>query len=177
MVQSKEPIMRKLLPTTLPVLFALCLGGAAYAQDEGFLTSLDGKWGGSGAVRVDAGSSPVRVNCKFDSDTTARSMALDGSCTGLVVVSRDIGATIKADGDRYTGTYIGSRTGPAGLNGKQSGNALNLAIRWAADVNGDRLAQLKLEKVGDNGMRLTTIDKDPQTGKSVVISKIELQRL
>ena len=60
---------------------------------------------------------------------------------------------------------------------KQSGNALNLAIRWAADVNGDRLAQLKLEKVGENGMRLTTIDKDPQTGKSVVISKIELQRL
>jgi hypothetical protein len=104
-------------------------------------------------------------------------MALDGSCTGLVVVSRDIGANIKTDGTSYTGTYIGSSTGPAGLSGKRSGNALNLGIRWASDVNGDRKAQLRLEKVGDNGMRLTTTDKDPATGKSVVISDINLRRL
>src|SRR4029079_6072051 len=110
---------------------------------------------------------PVKVSCKFSSDTTPSSMALDGRCTGLVVISRNIGANITTNGNGYRGVYRGSRTGPAALSGKQSGNSLNLAIRWAADVNGDRSAQLKLEKVGDNGMRLTTLDKDPKTGKRV----------
>lgn len=51
-----------------------------------------------------------------------------------------------------------------------------LGIRWAKEVNGDRAAQLKLEKIGDNGMRLTTTDKDPATGKNIVISEINLNR-
>ena len=168
--------MKKSLAGLL-VASALCFGSAAHAADADFLKSLEGNWAGKGSVKVDADSSPINVNCKFASDTTASSMALDGSCTGLVVVSRDIGANIKTDGKSYTGTYIGSSTGPAGLSGKRSGNALNLGIRWASDVNGDRKAQLRLEKVGDNGMRLTTTDKDPATGKSVVISDINLRRL
>ena len=69
-----------------------------------------------------------------------------------------------------------SSTGPAGLNGNRSGDALVLGIRWAKAVNGDRTAQLKLEKVGDNGMRLRTTDKDPATGKNIVISEINLNR-
>ena len=168
--------MKKSLAGLL-VASALCFGSAAHAADADFFKSLEGNWAGKGSVKVDADSSPINVNCKFASDTTASSMALDGSCTGLVVVSRDIGATIKTDGKSYKGTYIGSSTGPAGLSGKRSGNALNLGIRWASDVNGDRKAQLRLEKVGDNGMRLTTTDKDPATGKSVVISDINLRRL
>ena len=167
----KIPLGRALL-----IASTLSLVSAAHSQD-GFLASLNGTWAGNGSVRIDADSSPVNVSCKFSSDTTPSSMALDGTCTGLVVISRDIGATISTDGSRYRGVYRGSRTGPAALNGKQSGNSLNLAIRWAADVNGDRSAQLKLEKVGDNGMRLTTLDKDPKTGKPVVISKIDLRRL
>jgi hypothetical protein len=65
---------------------------------------------------------------------------------------------------------------PAGLSGNRSGNALVLGIHWAKKVNGDRAAQLRLEKIGDNGMRLTTIDKDPATGKTIVISRIDLSR-
>jgi hypothetical protein len=168
--------MNKLLPGLL-VASALCLGSAAHAADAEFLKSLQGNWAGEGSVKVDADSSAVGVNCKFVSDTTDSSMSLDGSCTGLVVMSRDIGAKIKTDGKSYKGTYIGSSTGPAGLSGKRSGNALNLGIRWAKDVNGDRSAKLRLEKVGDNGMRLTTMDTDPATGKSVVISDINLRRL
>jgi hypothetical protein len=155
---------------------ALWLGASANAQDQAFLASLDGNWSGKGSVRLRADSSPVNVTCKFTSDTTETSMELDGTCTGLVVVSRDVGATIKSAGGRYTGVYRGSRTGPAGLAGRQSGNTLDLAIRWARNVNGDRAAQLKLEKVGDDGMRLTTVDQHPETGKSVVISRIDLRR-
>ena len=149
----------------------------AFAHGEdGFFGSLAGKWAGSGTVRLQARSTPISVNCRFASATTARSMDLDGSCTGLVVVSRDIGAEIKSDGRRFSGVYRGSRTGPAALSGTQAGNSLNLSIRWARNVNGDRAAALKLEKVGKNGMRLITTDQDPDTGKSVVTSNIDLQR-
>ena len=162
---------------SLIVAAALCLSGVAHAADAEFLKSLSGKWAGKGSVKVEADSQPISVNCKFASDTTDTSMSLDGNCTGMVVVSRAIGADIKTDGTSYKGTYVGSSTGPAGLSGKRSGNALNLGIRWASEVNGDRSARLRLEKVGDNGMRLTTIDTDPATGKSIVISEINLRRL
>jgi hypothetical protein len=165
------------LARLLAIASTLCFGGVAHAADADFLKSLEGSWAGKGSVKPEADSLPISVNCKFASDTTDTSMSLDGECTGFVVVSREIGADIKTDGKSYKGTYIGSRTGPARLVGKRSGNALNLGIRWAKDVNGDRAARLRLEKVGDNGMRLTTTDTDPATGKSVVISDINLRRL
>ncbi len=42
--------------------------------------------------------------------------------------------------------------------------------------DGDRSARLTIEKIGSDGMRLTTVDTDPKTGKSVVTSQIDLQR-
>jgi len=153
-----------------------CIAGPAQAADAAFLKSFAGSWAGKGTVKVDADSQPIKINCKFASDATESSLSLNGKCTGYVVFSRAIGADVKTNGQTYTGTYIGSSTGPAGLSGNRSGSALVLAIHWAKEVNGDRAAQLKLEKVGDNGMRLTTIDKDPATGKSIVISQISLSR-
>lgn len=175
--KEREITVKRMLALTSLLLSALASSGPSGAQEEAFFASLDGEWAGKGSVRIEADSAPLNVRCKFSSDTTASSMALDGSCTGLAVFSREIGATIKGNGSRYSGVYRGSSTGPAALSGKQSGNALNLAIRWAADVNGDRSAQLRLEKVGGNGMRLTTMDEDPESGKSVVISRIDLRRL
>lgn len=154
----------------------LCIAGPAHAADAAFLKSLAGSWAGKGTVKTDADSSPIKINCKFASDATDSSLSLDGKCTGYVVFSRAIGADVKTDGKTYTGTYTGSSTGPAGLSGNRSGDALVLGIRWAKEVNGDRAAQLKLEKVGDNGMRLTTSDKDPATGKNILISEINLSR-
>jgi len=166
----------KTLAKLLLAASALSFGGFAHADDAEFLRSLDGNWSGSGSVKSTADSSPVSVSCEFSSDTTDSSMSLDGSCTGLVIISRSIGADLKANGKSYTGTYVGSRTGPAALAGKRSGNALNLGIRWARNVNGDQTAQLKLERIGNNGMRLTTLDNDPDTGKRIVISRIDLRR-
>lgn len=166
------------LLTALAAASVLTLAAArADAEESGFLTSLDGEWAGKGSVRLRADSAPVNVNCRFNSDTTASSMALDGTCTALVLASRQVGATIKAEGSRYSGVYRGSRTGPAALSGKRSGNVLDLAIRWAGNVNGDRSARLTLEKVGADGMRLTTVDEHPETGERVVISRIDLRRL
>lgn len=155
---------------------ALSIGTAAHASEAAFLQSLDGKWSGKGTVKVRTNSSPVNVTCKFDSDATETSLSLDGNCRGLVIVSRAIGADLKANGSKYSGSYVGAGTGTAGLSGTRSGNAINLDIAWAKEVNGDRKAQMTVEKVGDNGMRLTTIDVDPETGKNVVTSRINLRR-
>ncbi|MGO7815340.1 hypothetical protein ACC674_37710, partial [Rhizobium ruizarguesonis] len=79
-------------------------------------------------------------------------------------------------GDTYTCSYVGAGTGTAGLGGRLEGNAISLSIRWAKEVNGDRRAQMTIEKTGASGMRLTTFDTDPATGRSVVTSRIELHR-
>lgn len=154
----------------------LCIAGPAHASDASFLQSLAGNWAGKGTVTVETGSRPIKINCKFASNATENSLSLNGQCTGYVVFSRAIGADVKTDGKTYTGIYTGSRTGPAGLRGKRAGSALVLGIHWAKEVNGDRAAQLRLEKLPNNRMRLTTTDKDPATGKDLVISEINLTR-
>lgn len=161
-------------------LLAMCLvpagGFAAHANDGAFLNSLEGNWTGKGTVKVRTNSSPVNVNCKFATASSDTSLSLDGTCTGLVVFTRAIGADLKANGTKYSGTYTGAGTGTAGLDGARSGNSINLGIRWAKEVNGDRVARMTVEKVGENGLRLITTDEDPATGKDVVTSTISLTR-
>jgi hypothetical protein len=160
------------------ILIAGCLSASQAGAAEGdFLNFFNGNWSGSGSVKVTTTSPTVSVSCKFGSKSTSSSLSFDGNCRGLVVVSRQIKADLRAKGSNYTGTYIGSTTGPAGLSGRRSGNAINLGISWAKDVNGDRKAQLSIQKVGNNGMRLTVTDLDPKTGKSVVTSRIDLQKI
>ena len=155
---------------------SLLAAGSAHADDADFLRSFQGNFAGKGTVKVTAQAPTVNVSCTFKSGATATSLSLDGNCRGLVLVTRAISADLKSSGKGYSGVYIGSRTGPAQLNGKRSGNALNLAIRWAKEVNGDRTARLTVEKTGGDGMRLTVTDADPKTGKTVVTSRIDLKR-
>jgi hypothetical protein len=154
----------------------LSFGAVAHAGDAEFLKSLDGIWSGTGMVKVRVNSSPMNVSCKFSSDSTERSLSLEGRCTGFMGFSRAIGAVIKSNGTRYWGSYVGAGTGTAGLNGKRAGNALELGIHWAKVVNGDRSAKMTIEKIGSDGMRLSTVDTDPKTGESVVTSQINLHR-
>jgi hypothetical protein len=160
-------------------LLAGCLmaaSGSAHADEADFLSSLQGDFAGKGTVQVTTDVPNVGVSCSFKSNATSTSLSLDGNCRGLVVVTRAISANLKVTGAKYSGVYVGSRTGPAQLNGSRSGNAINLGIRWATEVNGDLKAQLTVEKTSGNGMRLTVTDVDPKTGKSVVTSRIDLKR-
>ena len=154
----------------------LSSGAVAHAGEAEFLKSMDGNWSGKGTVKVRVNSFPMNISCKFTSDATDTYLSLEGKCTGLMGVSRAIGALIRTNGSTYSGSYRGAGTGTAGLNGKRSGNAIKLAIHWAKEVNGDRSARMTIEKIGSNGMRLTTIDTDPKTGKSVVTSQINLRQ-
>ncbi|ESX19265.1 MULTISPECIES: hypothetical protein [unclassified Mesorhizobium] len=161
-------------------LLAGCLltaSAAAHADEANFLSSLQGNFSGKGTVKVTTDAPTVNVSCTFNSDATSSSLSLDGNCRGLVVVTRAISANLKARGAKYTGVYVGSRTGPAQLAGSRSGNAISLGIRWAAEVNGDRKAWLTVEKTSGDGMRLTVTDVDPKTGKNVVTSRIDLKRI
>ena len=174
---KKDPDMKKILARVLLAASVSFGASASGASESDFLTSLKGNWSGTGMVKVRANSSPIKVSCKFASDATPSSLALNGNCRGMVVVSRAISANLKASGARYSGSYTGAGTGKAGLNGRRRGNAINLAIRWAKEVNGDRDARLVVEKVGANGMKLITVDRNPATGKDIVTSQINLRRL
>lgn len=149
---------------------------AAAASEENFLSTLDGQYEGRGQVRLRTNREPINVTCSFTSNTSATALSLKGRCRGLLVVSRAVGAELKVTGGSYRGSYLGSRTGPAALSGQRKGNTLNLAIRWAKKVNGDRQANLSVARVGARGLTLTTRDRDPSTGKMVVTSEIVLQR-
>lgn len=94
----------------------------------------------------------------------------------MVILSRAISADLTIADGRYSGSYIGAGTGKAGLSGKRVGDKINLGIKWAKEVNGDRTANMTIEKVGSQGMSLTTVDKDPATGESVITSRIDLRR-
>lgn len=160
--------------------FCGCLAagaGPARADESAFLRSLEGNWAGKGSVKVRVTAPTIRVSCKFTSAAAAGSLTLDGDCRGLLVFSRHITATLKADGSKYSGTYVGAGTGPAGLRGIRTGSAIDLGITWAKAVNGDRKARMTVQKSGKNGMTLTTTDVDPKTGKSVVTSRIDLKRI
>lgn len=175
--RPKVTHMIKVLACSITIATAsMVMAGAAHADESAFLKTLAGSWSGNGTVKVRTNAPTIKVTCRFKSDTNAGSLALIGRCTSLMVFSRVISANLKASGDTYSGSYIGAGTGTAGLGGKRNGDAINLAIRWAKEVNGDRRAEMTIKKVGASGMRLTTVDTDPATGRSVVTSRIDLRR-
>lgn len=159
-------------------LLAACLFSTtgAHADEANFLHSLQGKFAGKGTVRLRTNMPVMNISCTFTSNATANSLSLDGTCRAMLIMTRQIRADLKTNGTTYTGTYIGSRTGPAGLKGRRVGNAINLDIHWAKIVNGDRDAELTVEKIGADDMRLTVTDMDPKTHKIVVTSRIDLKR-
>jgi hypothetical protein len=168
--------MMRFLSVCLLAGALIVVASAVQAEESAFLKSLQGKWAGNGTVKMRTNAKPIAVSCRFDSSATDSSFSLDGSCRGLLVISRTIGADLKFNGATYTGSYIGAGTGKAGLIGSRRNDSINLDIRWAKKVNGDRNAQLVLQKVGNNGMKLTTVDLDPISGKPVVTSEINLLR-
>ncbi|SDA97237.1 hypothetical protein [Sinorhizobium sp. NFACC03] len=160
----------------LLVVMTACAAGVARADEGAFLKSLGGSWAGSGVVRIRTNMSPVNVSCSFNSEATGLALSMAGVCRGMLLISRSIDAKLRYTGSTYSGSYLGPRGGRAGLDGSRRGDAINLTIRWAKEVNGDRRADLTVRKIGADGMQLTTVDVDPASGKRVVTSEINLRR-
>ena len=130
----------------------------AYAAPNSFFNGLSGSWSGSGQAYLSR-FGEVSANCRLAVTGAGTQVAMKGSC-GKLVFSRPVGLTIKnAGGNRYIGTYTGSRTGPAKLEGTLQGDRLIMNIRWGGLVNGDRTAQMVLERTGPNSFAQTVNDR------------------
>lgn len=164
--------MKRFLIAPLAFATMLAAAPAAQAADAAFLRSLDGSWRGGGPVRMTPGSSPVNVTCSIASSASETSLSLDGSCTGMVVFSRRIGAELRFDGTSYSGSYVGSPRGTASLAGNRSGRVIELALNWP----GRPPASMRLESPTEDRMVLTTIETHPDTGENVVTAEFELVR-
>jgi len=161
---------------TAALVLPMGIAGSATAAEGEFLKSIDGKWSGKGTVLTRIGGKSVNVSCNVDFSAGADDLAMQGSCRALAVVSRSISAALKASGTRYSGTYTGPSGQPSSLSGTRQGDSINLAVRWARNINGDRKAMMTIAKLGENRLRLQTIDNDPASGKSVVTSRIDLSQ-
>ncbi|PKA38799.1 hypothetical protein N2599_12450 [Rhizobium sullae] len=149
---------------------------AAAGQEANFLQSLAGNWQGTGHVLMRIGSDPINVRCSFATAAGRVNFSMNGSCRGFLVVRRGVSANLRLSGSRYTGAYVGPSGQPSVLSGKRRGNAIDLSVRWARPVNGDRNANMTIEKVGADGLRLRTVDRDLTTGRPVITSSIDLRR-
>lgn len=150
---------------------------AAVASEADFLKSIEGNWSGGGTVLTKLGGSNVGVSCKMKSSANAANFAMDGSCRALVVVTRNFTARVKATGRSYSGTYVGVSGKPSTLQGSRNSNTINLNVTWAAVEYGDKKALMTIQRVGADGLRIQTVDQDPQSGKSIVTTDLKLKRI
>lgn len=111
------------------------------------------------------------------SSANADNFAMDGSCRALVVVTRTFTARVKAMGTSYSGTYVGVSGKPSTLQGSRNSNTINLDVTWAAVEYGDKKALMTIQRVGADGLRIQTVDRDPQSGKSIVTTDLKLKRI
>ncbi len=117
------------------------LAPAAAAQEG--LEQFSGEWQGSGEY-VRLNGDRVGIKCRLETEAGAASLKMNGRCTALVLISRDLSADITVDGSRISGQYSGPE-GTGAVQGERAGNRLDLAIRWEKQVRGDETAEMKIE--------------------------------
>ncbi len=137
-------------------LSALLLS-TAHAAPNKFFDNLSGSWSGSGRAYVTK-YGDISANCRVAISGAETQVAMKGSC-GMLVFRQALGLSIKnAGGNKYVGTYTGSKTGPARLEGTLQGDRLVMTIKWGGLVNGDRTAQMILQRTGPNSFAQTVND-------------------
>ena len=162
-----------------PFYIAIALAGAfsisaASAAPTSFFEDLSGNWSGSGKAYVTK-FGEVSAKCRLSVSGADTKVEMKGSC-GMLVFRQALGLTLKnAGGNRFTGTYTGSKTGPAKLDGTLQDDRLVLNIRWGGLVNGDRTAKMVLERTDPNSFAQTVIDK--VSGKTRSTSSFAFKRL
>ena len=106
----------------------------------------------------------ISANCRVAINGAETKIAMNGSC-GMLVFRQALGLSIRnAGGNNYVGTYTGSKTGPAKLDGNPAGRPPGDDHKWGGLVNGDRTAQMVLERTGPNSF--AQIVNDTVEGKS-----------
>ena len=152
---------------------AALLSSAAQAAPKSFFGDLSGSWAGSGKAYTSK-YGEISADCRVSITGAESRIAMAGTC-GVLVFRRALGLSIRnAGGNRYVGTYTGSTTGPARLDGTLRGGRLVMTIKWGAPVNGDRTAQMVLERTGPDSFVQTVNDR--VDGKSRSTSRFAFRR-
>lgn len=140
------------------ILFVPLLISAAQAAPSDFFDNLSGSWSGSGKAYLSK-YGEISASCRVAINGSETKVAMNGSC-GMLVFRQALGLSIRnAGGNNYVGTYTGSKTGPATLAGTLQGDRLVMTIKWGGLVNGDRTAQMVLQRTGPNSFAQTVKDR------------------
>jgi hypothetical protein len=165
--------MRVYVPAALAMI---ALVSAASAEDAAYLNRFEGAFAGKGKVRTSAESNPMNVSCKVSGNATDTTINLAGTCSALAVFSRKIGADLRVAPDgTYSGTYTGSKIGPAAINGRRQGDKVVLTVNWPKPVNGDQIAIMTISNTG-NGFSFAVDDETSPGGPMVRMTQINLAR-
>jgi hypothetical protein len=152
-------------------------GAPAQAAEWDFLSRFAGSFSGGGLVQRSAQENPNQVSCTLTGQPTETGVSMSGKC-GAFIFSKQIRADLKfnpATG-RYSGTYIGSSIGAAGLSGKRDGDAVVLTITWPQPVNGDTKATMVIRNSGNGRLAITVTDQLEPGGARAEVTKLALNQ-
>jgi hypothetical protein len=169
--------MRRIYLAALgPALSVLALSVAVAAESE-FLSRFDGSFSGGGLVQRDAGEIPSKVSCRLTGEASETVLSMSGRCRAHIF-SKRLKAEISFDpsSGRYSGVYVGSSIGPAGLYGRRKGDAVVLTITWPKPVNGDTEATMTIRNSGDGRLTITVTDEIAPGGPAENVTQLALQQ-
>lgn len=144
-------------------------------ETQGF--DIRGAWTGKGFVQKDSESRKMNVTCKIQGAQEGDELGFDGECRAMMVLKRAIGADIMRQGTQYTGTYVGSKAGPAVLNGgpKDDGSIV-LQMTFPKTIHGDDIATMTIQPENERVFKITTVDLMGEGQTPVTTAQITFER-
>lgn len=115
-----------------------------------------GSFDAEGVVADGPDATPREVSCDLKvQQRRPNRLALDGTCWAYLIFSRSVGADLSLDpqSGRMTGTYTGSKVGPARLTGQLEGPTIDVLIAWPQPVNGHMTADMRIVSLGPEWIR------------------------
>lgn len=165
----------------MPKLSCLAGGVAAMLTVSAAAAPLDrytGSFDAEGVVADGPDAAPREVRCDFEVlQRQPNRLALDGTCWAYLIFSRSVSAdlSLNPQSGRMTGTYTGSKVGPARLTGQLAGPAIDLLINWPQPVNGHMTADLRIVSLGRDRLQILVTD-DGENGVPRVTTDLSLAR-
>lgn len=137
-----------------------------------------GSFNAEGVVADGPDATPREVSCDFKVlQRHPNQIALDGTCWAYLIFSRSVSADLSVDprSGRVTGTYTGSRVGPARLTGRLDGPAIDVLINWPQPVNGQMTADMRIVSLAPDRLQILVTDRGGQ-GAPRVTTNLALAR-
>jgi len=140
---------------SMPSYFALAAARGGQSE-AAYLNAFEGKWSGSGAVRLAPGTPMLSLDCTMSGTAGATRLNISGSC-GKGLIGSQVAAQLDFDArsNTYSGTWRNASQ-TAALSGVRRGNNLSLKVveadkpdrRMSLAVNDGKLV-LVINRVDD----------------------------